>query len=317
MVKKLGIVGSGAVVQNQYAKVLSMYHDIKVDGIFDINEKSSLEVAKIFGAEAISKGELLERSDIIVIATPPSTHYDLVIESIKPGRKIICEKPFVGSVSECLDLISKAKEGKSELFVAHFRRCLPSVLLAKSIVKSGVLGEIIGIEAYEGGRFSWQTQSGYVYKDPYGGVLFDTGSHTIDMALFIAGLDEKQIETKIISIKKDKEEPAHDIRAELNLFSNNFDISFKVKLSRKILLANKIRITGTNGFIDVPVGLANYIRLGGAFDSTVIYTNQQYGDLMDCFAMQFKEMFYDVENSSFQADKFLSLTKVLETIAKN
>lgn len=317
MAKTLGIIGCGAVTQSNYAKVLSVYHDIDVKYVFDINDELAQQAAKLFDAEVTTKENLLNNSDIIVIATPPSTHHSLVKEALKKGKKVVCEKPFVGNVKDCNDLLASAATAGAELYVAHFRRLFPSVIMARSIVRSGLLGDITSIEVYEGGRFSWKTQSGYVYKDPYGGVLFDTGSHTIDTALFMADMDEKGMNPEVVSIVKDKEEPAHDVRARLKLKTAANDIDFTIKLSRKILLANKVRITGTNGYMDIPAGMTSYLRLGSKNSSTIIYSNIEYPDLMDCFAVQFKEMFYDVQDSIFNASRFVNLTKVLETIVNN
>jgi predicted dehydrogenase len=317
MQKKLGIIGCGAVTQSNYVKVLKLYHDIDVKYVHDLNENLANDVASQLGAEAVTKDYLLANSDIVIIATPPSSHYPLIKDSLKKGIKIICEKPFVGKVSECQDLVKLVSDVDAELFVAHFRRLYPSVVLARSIVKSGVLGDIKSIEVYEGGKFSWTTQSGYVYKDPYGGVLFDTGSHTIDMALYIACLDQIELTPKILNIKKDKEEPAHDVEANLALETQFSKIDLKVKLSRRLLLSNKVRITGENGFIDVPAVMTNHLRMGTEKSSTVVYSDINYDELMDCFAMQFKEMFYDKEDSIFEASRFTNLTKVLELIAQN
>jgi len=317
--KSLGIIGCGAVTQKQYAKVLGMFHeDVSIDYVFDLNDELAALVAQQLGAKAVTKELLLSKSDIVVIATPPQSHFELIKDALKPGNKVICEKPFVGSIKECNELIALAKERKSELFVAHFRRTFPSVKLAQSIIKSKILGEVQAIEVYEGGKFSWITKSGYVYKDPFGGVLFDTGSHTIDMALFIANIDTIGLEPKVVSIQKDKDEPAHDITAKLKLTTATSSIDLKIKLSRKLLLSNKIRITCQNGFIDVPAAtMANYIRISSPISSTIVYAADKYDDLMDCFAMQFKDMFFDVKDSVYDASRFINLTKILEIIAKN
>jgi predicted dehydrogenase len=317
MAKNLGIIGCGAVTQNNYVKVLPMFSDIKVKAVFDLDETQAILVAKQLNSTYTSKTDLLSSCDIIIIATPPSTHRSLIEESMSKNKIIICEKPFVGTGADAGYLVNLAESSQAKLYVAHFRRLFPSVILARDIIRSKLLGEILSIEVYEGGRFSWQTKSGYVYKDPFGGVLFDTGSHTIDMALFMAGLDVSPLNISKVEIKKNKQEPSHEISASMLLNSADQEFDFRVKFSRKILLANKIRITGSNGYLDIPVGLANYIRLGTKYDSTMIYSNIKYGDLMDCFALQFKNMFYPSENSIFDAARFINLSNILERISKD
>jgi predicted dehydrogenase len=317
MARNLGIIGCGAVTQNNYVKVLPMYSDITIKSVFDVQEEQALLIAKELNSTATSKSSLLKDCDIIVIATPPSTHRSLIEESLSKDKIVICEKPFVGTAEDAKHLVNLAKVSQSKLYVAHFRRLFPSVILARDILKSKLLGDILSIEVYEGGRFSWQTKSGYVYNDPFGGVLFDTGSHTIDMALFIAGMDTSPLNISNMDIKKDKTEPSQEISASMSLSTLENEFSFSIKFSRKILLANKIRITGSNGYVDVPVGLANYVRLGTKYDSTMIYSNTKYSDLIDCFATQFKYMFYPSEHSIFDASHFINLTYILERISKD
>jgi predicted dehydrogenase len=316
--KSLGIIGCGAVTQRLYVKALSMYNDISVDAVFDIKPELAALVAGQLSATVVTKEELLAKSDIVIICTPPSTHFNLVQEALTQGKKVVCEKPFVGLSKEAVFLADLAHQRGAELYVAHFRRNFPSVQMARSIIKSKVLGDVKAIEVYEGGKFSWVTASGYVYNDPFGGVLFDTGSHTIDMALFMANIDIADLSVEALSIIKDKPEPAHDINANLKLHANDATIDLKVRLSRKDLLSNKVRIICSNGYIDVPAGIAaNYIRITGQSGSTIVHSGTNYEDLMDCFASQFKGMFYDTVDSVYAASRFINLTKVLEKIAND
>ncbi len=72
-----------------------------------------------------------------------------------------------------------------------------------------------------------------------------------------------------------------------------------------------------NGYIDISTVMTNYIRIWGKNSSTMTYSAIKYKNLMECFAMQFKEMFYDKTDSIFAAKRFLNLTRILETIANN
>jgi predicted dehydrogenase len=317
MTRNLGIIGCGAVTQNNYVKALPMFPDIKVKAVYDLDEKQAISTARQLNSTFTSKDNLLSICDIIIIATPPFTHRSLIEESLSKGKIVICEKPFVGTSEEAVYLVNLADKSQAKLYVAHFRRLFPSVSLAKEIVQSKLLGDILSVEVYEGGRFSWQTKSGYVYNDPFGGVVFDTGSHAIDMALFVTGLDNSPMVLSNVVIKKDKAEPSHEVFASMLLDSADQKFKLSVKFSRKILLANKIRITGSNGYLDIPTGLSNYVRLGTKYDSFMIYSNTKYDDLMDCFAMQFKFMFYPNENSIFDAARFINLSNVLEAITKD
>lgn len=313
--RRLGIVGCGAVVQKNYLPALAYYPEICLARVNDLDVDAAAHVAAASGAEASSQEQIMSDCEIVVIATPPGSHLGLVERFLTSGRTVICEKPFVARKVDAEHLAALAVDRESRLFVAHFRRCFPSVRLARALIESGVLGEVTNLSAYEGGRFSWQSKSSYVYKDPHGGVLFDTGSHTLDMLLYVACLDTGSLEVSGASTERDRPEPSNDVKAHILLSREGREIPGHIKLSRVAATANKIRVDCQNGFVELPVGLANYVRIGRPDGHAVIvYARESYADLMDCFALQLKQMFVPDNDGTFSAERFINLTQVLESV---
>jgi predicted dehydrogenase len=313
--RKLGIIGCGAVVQKNYLQALPLYPDVGVSFVHDLNPSAAEKIAAKIGARVSTPEVIKAECDIVVIATPPSSHAALVAEMLTKGRTVICEKPFVGTKSDAVHLVQLAAERNSELFVAHFRRAFPSVRLARALVETGVLGAVTRVSAFEGGRFSWEAESGYVYKDPYGGVLFDTGSHTLDMLLHVAGLDSGPLEVTSARVVRDCPEPSHDVEAKATLVREGKEIPAHFKLSRFMATANKIRVDCESGFVELPVGLVDYVRVGRQDGKSVIVrAKESYGDIMDCFALQFKQMFNPDPQRTYSAEKFINLTALLEVL---
>jgi Zn-dependent M32 family carboxypeptidase len=136
------------------------------------------------------------------------------------------------------------------------------------------------------------------------------------MALYAANLDSLDLEVDIIDITKDKEEPAHEVETNVLLqTSSEEEIELRIKLSRRIILSNKIKIIGENGFVELSTDLSDVVRLGTETHSTVIHASHKYDTLMDCFAVQFKGMFSSDVDEKFTANKFINLTKIMEKIA--
>ncbi len=313
---KLGIIGCGAVVQKNYLQALSFYHDVILAYVNDLNLSAAQRVAEKTSSKVASLSTIKDECDIVVIATPPASHAPLIEDLITNVHTVICEKPFVGTKADAERLSQLALEHGNRLFVAHFRRCFPSVRLARSLVESGILGQVVHVSAFEGGRFSWEAESGYVYKDPYGGVLFDTGSHTIDMLLYSACLDTGMLEVSA-TVERDQPEPSHDVEAKLKLYREGREISGDIKLSRSTATANKIRVDCENGFVELPVGMVNYVRIGKQDGKSVIVrARESFDNVMDCFAIQFRKMFYPDEERTFAAEKFVNLTALLEAVSK-
>src|SRR5206468_6792942 len=69
-----------------------------------------------------SHDELLERSDLVVVATPNTTHFEIAAAALKAGKHVVVDKPFAVTVEEADELIALAKERGRMLTVFHNRR---------------------------------------------------------------------------------------------------------------------------------------------------------------------------------------------------
>lgn len=88
--------------------------------------------------------ELLNDSDIdgIVIATPPSTHYELAKESLLAGKHVYVEKPLAKNLREAEELHQIAQQKDLTLMVGHLLIYHPAVNKLKSLIQAGELGQI-------------------------------------------------------------------------------------------------------------------------------------------------------------------------------
>jgi predicted dehydrogenase len=312
----LGLIGCGTVVHTNYAATLRGRDAYRVRYVCDTNTVQAASAATLFDAEAVSLDTLVDRADAIIISTPPSTHSSLVRASVGPGRTVLCEKPYMTTYTDANEAADAARVAGANLYVGHFRRSYPQLELAQKLVAQGVLGEITGFSASEGGRFTWRAVSDYPVKDPSGGVLWDTGSHTLDMALFASGLDRcPNIEVHDIQVDKDKSEPSHDFRAEFNLSAHACMVKGRVHVSRKEALPNLITIVGSRGRLTFATDLDDRVRLTTATGSTVLLAERSYEDLMECFDLQVRRVLLDDRAEPFAASNFIGQIKLIEALA--
>jgi scyllo-inositol 2-dehydrogenase (NADP+) len=129
--------------------------------------------------------ELLERCDLVVVASPNDSHFPLARTALDAGKHVVVDKPFTITLEEADALISLAHEVNRMLTVFHNRRWAADFLTVRSVLPK--LGELFLVEA-NWDRFRpevrqrWREQPG-----PGAGLLADLGPHMIDEALQLFG----------------------------------------------------------------------------------------------------------------------------------
>ena len=313
----VGLIGCGAVVRSMYARTIVGRTDYAVRYVHDLDPSRAASAAALFGAEATTLETLLANVDAIVLATPPSTHAQILEEIIAPGRTILCEKPFTTSRADAARLVSGARAVDGRLYVGHFRRLFPHLELARELVGLGAIGDVEEISASEGGRFTWNAVSAYTTRDVSGGVLWDTGSHTLDMALFAARLDEvPSLTVHTADVKRDKPEPSHDFRAAFTLVSDAQTVAGRLHVSRKEALPNLVTIRGSRGTLTFVTDLDDRVRLTTPSRSAVLSAARTYSDLLECFDLQLRRVLLADRPEPFEAERFVGQIGILEALSR-
>lgn len=307
------IIGCGAVVRDSYVRTLPQPGRVRVVTVFDRNPDAASQVARLLGARvAGSIEEALADVEFAFIATPPASHAELVGAALAAGRDVFCEKPFVATHREALDLVRRADAVGRKLYVGHFRRTFPALRAARELIASGVLGEVLSIDVREGGRFAWPASSDYFLTDALGGALLDTGSHTMDMALYATHLDHRDLSVSVEHVLQDARQPDHETTASGTLGLPGREVGFTLGVSRRVALSNRLRITCREGTVDCPVSMLPRLRITGPSGSTVV-TTAGIETYDEAFAQQWDWVF-GAGGQDLEANRFVNLARVLEAI---
>ncbi|KAI4862856.1 NAD(P)-binding protein [Hypoxylon rubiginosum] len=129
--------------------------------------------------------------NVVVITTPPQTHFSLAQQALQAGKHILVEKPFVPSSAEANTLIDLAKE-KGRLICVYQNRRWDSDFLTvqKLLADGGPLGRIVEFETHFD-RFRLEKPSnwkGSLGMDQGGSALYDLGTHLIDQVYVLFGM---------------------------------------------------------------------------------------------------------------------------------
>jgi predicted dehydrogenase len=194
---RVALIGTGAIAQS-YAQALENGSETTLVAVADIRIDSATAFAERFpGCRAFaSHTELTEDGpefDAVVVCTPPTTHDAIVAHFLKLKRHVLCEKPFTTTAVSAHRLQDMAAEAGLRLSMGSKFRYVQDLIRAKSILESGILGEIILFENTFAARVE---MAGRWNADPAisgGGVLIDNGTHSVDIVRYLLGpIDEVQ-----------------------------------------------------------------------------------------------------------------------------
>ncbi|GAB3822935.1 oxidoreductase [Pontibacter rugosus] len=129
-----------------------------------------------------------ESIDVVVVATPNSTHAALAKEALEAGKHVVVEKPFTVTSAEAEELIELAKSKNKLLAVFQNRRWDSDFKTIRKIIDANMLGDVVEYEAHFD-RFrnylkpdTWKEEAA-----PGSGIVYDLGTHLIDQALCLFG----------------------------------------------------------------------------------------------------------------------------------
>jgi predicted dehydrogenase len=133
--------------------------------------------------------ELAGELDLVVLGTPPATHHPLAKAALEAGLDVVVDKPFAVTSAQGQELIELAAGLGRVLTVYQNRRWDGDALTVKKLLDAGTLGEIMRCEA---SMERWAPEISKAWKagataDEGGGLLFDLGSHLLDLAVQMFG----------------------------------------------------------------------------------------------------------------------------------
>ena len=111
----------------------------KLVAIYDTSKENAEKAKNILDVPVIDYKKILENDsiDIICICAPNKFHKDIIIESLKAGKHVFCEKPISRSFKEAQEIYEAAKNSNKTLQVGSNHRFFESVLYAKKLVDKG------------------------------------------------------------------------------------------------------------------------------------------------------------------------------------
>lgn len=204
------IIGSGVIARTHVQAIYSMKGSFdSIDlRIADVNSDAlkafvqEYPEAEPYTAPDVMLAEPSLPDDIVIIATPPFTHKNLVMQALASGRHVLCEKPLAMNLAEAEEMTAAAEQAGVLLGCCSMRFSGSELIkIARELVQDGKIGELYQVSFVQKVRrgrsgIEYQPQSRWFLdrSKAGGGTLFDWGPY--DFALLNELLQWKTVEVK-------------------------------------------------------------------------------------------------------------------------
>ncbi|WP_207431547.1 Gfo/Idh/MocA family protein [Sabulibacter ruber] len=191
-----GIIGCGDVTEVKSGPAFQKVPNSQLVAVMRRNGEKARDYAQRHGVPKWydDAQALIQDPDVdaVYIATPPGSHAEYTLKVAATGKPVYVEKPMALNHAQCQEMVKACQEAQVPLFVAYYRRCLPSFLKVKELVDSGAVGEVrfVNIKLFHPAQqnlnpaeLPWRV----LPEIAGGGLFFDLASHQLDYLDFLLG----------------------------------------------------------------------------------------------------------------------------------
>ncbi len=125
--------------------------------------------------------------DLVIVVTMPNTHAQMCTAALEAGAHVLCEKPFMTSQEEAVQVLDTAERVGRQVQLATNMRYMPSSQYLHRLVDSGSLGAPVLGKAWGIHDVPPWWGPHYHLASSGGGVLASTLVHTLDLSIWIGG----------------------------------------------------------------------------------------------------------------------------------
>lgn len=193
---RIGLIGCGGIA-NMHVRNLADVPDAEITALNDVSQAS---LDRMYERSPQTKGlpvyddyrALLAdpNVDAVQIHSPHTLHFQQAMDALAAGKHVLLEKPMVTRTTDAHTLIESWKGSGKVMMISYQRHFQKEFRYARQVIQGGGLGEIQYVQAFQGQEWLRATRGSWRQTQELsgGGQINDSGSHLIDIILWVTGL---------------------------------------------------------------------------------------------------------------------------------
>lgn len=195
------ILGLGGYAQGQILPNIKNCSHTKLAGLISgspdkakrLAEQYGVPESKIYNYQNMEKIADDPDIEVVYVITPPGTHHEFTMRSLRAGKHVCCEKPMTGDLKEAEEMVAEAKKRKLRLGMGYRCHFEPHNLEAMRLCRTGAIGELRTIRSEHGFTLGWD--GGWHTSRKLGGygAIGEIGVYAIQALCYLAGADPIEV----------------------------------------------------------------------------------------------------------------------------
>ncbi len=204
---KTVLIGLGAGPEKILLPGLTSLPEINLVAACDLNADARNRVAQHWHIPSTysdpSEMMATEKPDLVVLGTPPKTHYKLSMLALDHGAHLLCEKPFMTSLAEADEVLSKARQLHRQVGVNSQYYQMPIYRRLQTAIDKDEAGRLFQIDAWQHMYLLPNEEGGWKADLMPRRVLLEFGTHAIDLICRFFGGYPEAVSARIAKVRQD------------------------------------------------------------------------------------------------------------------
>ncbi len=188
---RASVIGYGLAGRVFHAPFVTAVDGLELAGIVERSGNSaSAAYPRVIVLRSV-EAALESDTDLIVVATPNETHFDLARRALEAGKHVVVDKPLCATSEEALLLARLAAQKSLVLAPFQNRRWDGDFVTVRELLRNRTLGRLVTFNShFDRFRPVPRPNTWKEVGHPANGLLFDLGPHLVDQIMALFGAPE-------------------------------------------------------------------------------------------------------------------------------